>query len=123
MKVLVTGATGGLGRLVIQQLLHLGHDVVATSRSVEKAKKLEFFDRIQFFPLDISKPTKVDLYHYFGKPDTVIHLAWDKLDDYKNDVHLTTILETHKSFLFNLISNGLPDVNGVGTCYEYGLRE
>lgn len=123
MKVLVTGATGGLGRLVIEQLLQQGNEVIGTSRSIEKAQKLDFYDKITFIPHDINNPTSTDLYSYFGKPDTVIHLAWEKLDDYKNEAHLTTILESHKAFITNLISNGLKDFTGVGTCYEYGLKE
>jgi dTDP-6-deoxy-L-talose 4-dehydrogenase (NAD+) len=123
MKFLVTGATGGLARLVIQDLLKHGHEVIGTARSIEKAEKLEFFNQITFIPYDIYSQSKADLYTFFGKPDSVIHLAWEKLDDYNNSLHLTTILECHKSFIFNLVSNGLKDFNGIGTCYEYGLRE
>lgn len=123
MKVLVTGATGGLGRLVVTQLLKLGHEVVGTSRSIEKAKKFDFFNQITFISYDINQPLKSDLYSYFGKPDAVIHLAWEKLDDYKHLTHLTTILKNHKLFVSNLIKHGLKNVIGIGTCYEYGLIE
>lgn len=123
MKFLVTGATGGLGRLVILELLKQGHEVIGTARSIEKAEKLDFFNQITFIPYDIYSQSITDLHTYFGKPDSVIHLAWEKLDDYNNSAHLTTILESHKSFIFNLVSNGLKDFNGIGTCYEYGLRE
>jgi dTDP-6-deoxy-L-talose 4-dehydrogenase (NAD+) len=50
-------------------------------------------------------------------------LAWEKLNDYKNEAHLGSILENNKAFLKNLIQNGLKDVTVVGTCYEYGLQE
>jgi nucleoside-diphosphate-sugar epimerase len=124
MKVLVTGATGGLGKLVIEQLLELGHEVVATSRNIEKARKTSFFNKVMYLPYDITEVSSSDnLYVYFGEPDLLIHLAWDKLDDYKNEGHLQSILENHKKFALNLISTGLKNFNGIGTCYEYGLRE
>ncbi len=40
MKIFVAGATGAVGRPLIAQLRRLGHDVVALSRSKEKAQTL-----------------------------------------------------------------------------------
>lgn len=40
MKIFVAGATGAIGRPLIAQLLAKGHDVVALSRSPEKARTL-----------------------------------------------------------------------------------
>ncbi len=123
MKILVTGASGGLGELIIEKLLNDGHTIVATSRNIEKAKKLPFYNRVQYAAYDLSNASTINLFEYFHRPDAVIHLAWDKLNEYKNEVHLTQILLQHKQFLHNLISNGLKDITCVGTCYEYGLQE
>lgn len=123
MKILVTGATGGLGRLVIPQLLKAGHQVVATSTSVQKATELPFFKDVTYISYNINAQNVGNLFTFFQCPDLVIHLAWEKLNEYKNQEHLTTILQTHKAFAFNLLSNGLKDFTVVGTCYEYGLTE
>jgi len=123
MKILVTGASGGLGELIINKLLKDGHCIVASSRNKEKAEHLSFFKQVTYVEYDLSKPSSNNLYDYFHKPDALIHLAWDKLNEYKNEVHLTSILDQHKQFLHNLISNGLKDITCVGTCYEYGLQE
>jgi len=40
-KILVLGATGGTGRLIVSQALARGHDVTALVRSPEKARDLE----------------------------------------------------------------------------------
>jgi nucleoside-diphosphate-sugar epimerase len=40
MKIFVAGATGAIGRSLIGQLLAKGHDVVALTRSAEKAQML-----------------------------------------------------------------------------------
>ena len=39
-KILVIGATGGTGRLIVSQALALGHEVTALVRSPEKAREL-----------------------------------------------------------------------------------
>jgi putative NADH-flavin reductase len=41
LKILVLGATGPTGRLIVRQALDRGHDVSAVARSPEKAKDLE----------------------------------------------------------------------------------
>jgi nucleoside-diphosphate-sugar epimerase len=123
MKILVTGASGGLGELIITQLLDAGHIVIATSKNKEKAEQLSFYNQVQYVAYDLYNPSSTNLFEYFHRPDALIHLAWDKLNEYKNEVHLTSILNQHKQFLQNLISNGLKDVTCVGTCYEYGLQE
>jgi len=123
MKILVSGASGGLGQIVIEQLLKEGHIVLATSRNVEKAKQLPFYNKIEYFQYDLANPTEENLFDFFNQPDALIHLAWDKLNEYKNETHLSTILPQHQLFLDNLFSNGLKDITVIGTCYEYGLKE
>lgn len=123
MKILVTGATGGFGKLMIPELLKSGHEIIATSRHKDKAERLPFFNDITYISYDISQPSPANLYDHFGRPDSMIHLAWDKLHDYYDEAHGSVILNSHKAFLFNLVSHGLKDFNGIGTCYEYGLKE
>jgi 2-alkyl-3-oxoalkanoate reductase len=41
MRVLVIGATGAIGTRLVPQLAEAGHDVIGTSRSDEKAERLE----------------------------------------------------------------------------------
>ena len=44
MRVLVTGASGGMGGMVIKEFLkHKDVEIIATSRDEEKAKQLEFY--------------------------------------------------------------------------------
>lgn len=123
MKILVSGAGGGLGQLIIEQLLAKGHTIIASSKNAEKAKQLPFYSHVTYIPFDINESSEINLFEHFQQPDAMIHLAWDKLNEYKNEVHLTEILPKHKAFLHNLIENGLKDITCVGTCYEYGLQE
>lgn len=123
MKVLVTGASGTIAETVINILLEEGIEVVATSRDEEKIKTRSFYSKVEYHQLDISKKNPGNLFTFFGKPDSIIHFAWDKLGEPNNILHTTSILDANMSFLENLISNGLTDVNCIGTAYEYGLKE
>ncbi|POH71231.1 NAD(P)-dependent oxidoreductase [Cryobacterium zongtaii] len=54
--VLVTGATGNVGRVVVQELLDGGARVRATGRSVESVRRV-FGDRVEAVALDFTDPT------------------------------------------------------------------
>jgi dTDP-6-deoxy-L-talose 4-dehydrogenase (NAD+) len=123
MKVLVTGATGGIGSLIVDEVLRAGHQVIAVSRDSSKAEDLAKKAGVTYIPFDFADTGKENLFTYFQKPDVLIHPAWEKLNDFKNQEHLDVILKNHQAFIKNLIENGLKHVNGVGTCYECGLHE
>ncbi|HTE34456.1 MAG TPA: NAD(P)-dependent oxidoreductase [Chryseolinea sp.] len=124
MKVLVTGASGFIGRHLIGSLLKIGHSVFASSTSALKASKFEWFPNVSFIEYRIGEAyDDRDLYSFFEEPDVLIHLAWDGLPDFKGLHHLERNLPAHLNFLGNLINNGLTDLTITGTCLEYGLVE
>lgn len=119
---MITGASGGLADSIINSFLKKGIEVIATSRSVEGVRKREWFQKVKYIPFDFASPSGNNLFEFFERPDAVVHLAWDKLKEYKSSVHEEEVLEQNKHFLTNLITNGLPKLVCAGTCYEYGLR-
>jgi dTDP-6-deoxy-L-talose 4-dehydrogenase (NAD+) len=122
-KVLVTGATGFIGNHVVQALLANGFQVVASASNQSKAKSKNWFQAVDFLELDLSSlDPAVNYYDYFGRPDMMIHLAWEGLPNYKADFHLTSNLPRHQLLLENMIRNGLKDLTVTGTCYEYGMQ-
>lgn len=123
-KVLVTGATGFIGNYVINELLGKNISVIATSSSLAKASAAEWYDKVKYVPFNFNDFDDVlDYYQYFDQPDILIHLAWEGLPNYKEDFHLTKNLPLQKSFLENLIRNGLKDLTVTGTCFEYGMKD
>lgn len=123
-KVLVTGATGFIGNYVINELLGKNISVIATSSSLAKASAAEWYDKVKYVPFNFNDFDDVlDYYQYFDQPDILIHLAWEGLPNYKEDFHLAKNLPLQKSFLENLIRNGLKDLTVTGTCFEYGMKE
>lgn len=125
MSVLVTGATGFLGNLVIEQLLNDGIEVVATSRSKEKAQLFQWYSKVTYIPFDINSTTHFqgNLFHHFHSPTQLIHLAWEGLPNYNALSHFETNLYSSYYFLKRLIGEGLSDLTITGTCLEYGMQE
>jgi nucleoside-diphosphate-sugar epimerase len=74
MKVLVTGATGFLGRYVVRELADRGHDVTAFVRSATSARESLTDLRVQLLEGDLrclDDPLAVRI----GRQDAIVHLA------------------------------------------------
>ena len=124
MKVLVTGATGFIGSHLIRELLKSKtNQIVATSRSIDKAKKSDWFSKVEYIEYDFNEGTSENLYDFFGKPDQLIHLAWENLSNYNSSSHIEVILPNHCDFIESMVLGGLKNVVVTGTCFEYGMIE
>lgn len=119
MRIAVTGASGFIGRHVLQALSVRGADIVAVTRDAARLRGAEA--NVQIVEMDIGNPAGED-FQRMGSPDALIHLAWDGLPNYKSLHHFETELPKQYRFLKNLIDNGLPAVVVTGTCFEYGMQ-
>lgn len=72
-RVLITGATGGLGLALVRELAGRGHHVVATGRLLAQAARIEGM-RARFAALDLADPS-ADLAALLQGCDSVIHAA------------------------------------------------
>jgi nucleoside-diphosphate-sugar epimerase len=121
MKILVTGATGFVGKHVINELLKYDHQIIATTTRIDinvSSGKLSYV----FLDLNVIDQNE-DYFSNFGNPDILIHLAWQGLPNYKSLFHFENNLIPHYSFLKNMVSHGLKKLVVTGTCLEYGMRE
>ncbi|SCY87097.1 NAD-dependent epimerase/dehydratase family protein [Desulfoluna spongiiphila] len=121
MKILVTGATGFIGRYVINELKNYDCEIVATARRTENLPEHLIDNGISYIPCDISED-RTDFFNYLSKPDILIHLAWDGLPNYKGLFHYETNLPVHYNFLKKMIQGGLRHLVVAGTCFEYGMQ-
>lgn len=119
MKVAVTGASGFVGQHVIKRLLKNDVEVIAITRNVAHLSDLSNIIRI--VEMDIACPTS-DCYEEMGRPDILIHLAWNGLPNYKSLHHFDTELPRQYHFLKLMIEAGLPTLLVTGTCFEYGMQ-
>jgi nucleoside-diphosphate-sugar epimerase len=121
MRILVTGATGFIGNHVVRELIRQDHQVIATSRNPEKARRCDWFSQVRYVPFDLND-IEENLFQFFQEPDMVIHLAWEGLPDYQNLHHFERYLNLNYRFLKNLIVCGAKNLTVTGTCLEYGLQ-
>ena len=123
-RILVTGATGFIGHYTVRSLLQAGCAVIASSSNEERAREQSWFDDVEYIPFDLAQADPaVDYFRMFGKPDRLIHLAWEGLPNYRAPFHLDINLPRHFTFLTGLLRNGLRQLTVTGTCLEYGMQE
>jgi nucleoside-diphosphate-sugar epimerase len=116
--IAVTGASGFLGRHVVAALSKADAEIVAHARAAKPALDVSTL-RWVFFDLAAAPD---DAFDRLGRPDVVIHLAWDGLPNYTSARHVEVELPAQLRFLRGLVGSGLKRLVVAGTCFEYGMR-
>lgn len=114
MKVVVTGASGYIGRHVVDALIKMHHEVIA----VDMINKVINTDAT-FLSLDIFSD---DIYNKLGRPDACIHMAWKDGFNHASDAHMG-MLSKHYAFIKNMIDGGVKYLSIMGTMHEIGYYE
>ena len=85
MRVFVAGATGAIGTRLVPQLVERGHEVVGTTRSEEKARRLEELGA-EPVVLDVLDQGAVGEAVATARPDAIAHeaTALSGVADYRN---------------------------------------
>ena len=115
MKFLVTGANGYLGHGIIDGLVNLGNEVVASDLCGGNADPR--VDSIQADIFEIDEP-----FQFFGKPDVLVHLAWRNGFVHNADSHLED-LPKHYNFIKKMVDAGIRRVAVMGSMHEVGFHE
>lgn len=119
MKIAVTGASGFIGRYVLAELERNQVEVVAVTRDATRLAGSGIAGRI--VEMDIAAPGE-NCFDRLGRPDVLIHLAWNGLPNYKSLHHFETELPRQFHFLKAVVEGGLPSLLVTGTCFEYGMQ-
>lgn len=119
MIIAVTGASGFIGRHVLKELALHPVDVVAVSR--DAGKLVDYAGTVRIVELEVGN-TEKNYFEHLGRPDVLIHLAWDGLPNYTSLHHFETELPHQYHFLKSMVDSGLPAMLVTGTCYEYGIQ-
>jgi len=117
MKILITGSSGFLGSNIVKKLQENNVlDLILTTRSLKEVteKKLLF----DFKDLDFES----NLFEYFGKPDIVLHCAWESVKKINATEHMERQVFSHMRFVENMVKNGAKKIVILGSCFEYGKQ-
>lgn len=120
MKILVTGATGFVGRHVINELLDKDHEVVCIIRDEKKLALFKWSNKVKTINCDIYE--NIPDLKEIEMPDALIHLAWSGLPNYQSLHHLEQNLPGDQRFLRSMVYMGIKNILVTGTCFEFGKQ-
>jgi dTDP-6-deoxy-L-talose 4-dehydrogenase (NAD+) len=121
VKVLVSGATGFVGRHLVAALLARGCEVRAVARNADTAAGLPWINDVEFIAADIHAEG-LDIPALTEGVDALAHLAWPGLPNYQALFHFEHNLMADYRFIKSAVEAGVAQVLVTGTCFEYGMQ-
>jgi dTDP-6-deoxy-L-talose 4-dehydrogenase (NAD+) len=116
-RIAVTGASGFVGRHVLAALSRVNVDAVAHARTPRPEHESSPRRWTHF---DLTTCDRA--FELLGRPETVIHLAWEGLPNYLANRHIEVELPAQVRFLQELTASGVKTLVVAGTCFEYGMQ-
>ena len=111
MNIVVTGATGFIGRHVVAEIEARGWTATLLVRASSQV------------PVQWTQRHRVIQSHEpCGPADTMIHLAWAGLPNYRSLHHFEQELPAQYRFIQQMVASGIKHVVVAGTCFEYGMQ-
>jgi nucleoside-diphosphate-sugar epimerase len=122
MNILVTGATGFIGRHVVPLCLQAGHSVTVIMRHKSALSAFGWSKDVRVIEADIYQLESAWL-DQIEQQTCLLHLAWQDLPNYQQDFHIKRNLPADYAFIHRLVEIGIKRVVITGTCFEYGNQE
>ena len=119
MKVVLTGATGFIGKPGLELLLKHGHEVLALSRQADTSSFHGGKESLRWHVCDLAVPETWQQAVRDFAPDGCLHLAWEGIPDYGLDQSLRN-LTMGSRLVDGLIQSGCSHFVMSGSCWEYG---
>jgi nucleoside-diphosphate-sugar epimerase len=120
-EIIVTGATGYIGRNLIPRLLKKKYKITILVRNKNKLSSFKWFKKINCIKFDFDN-CKLNL-KKLKKNSILIDLAWNGLPNYYSNIHFKKNVNSHYLFIKKLLKNNIiKDLIVTGTCQEYGMK-
>lgn len=116
MKLLITGASGYIGRHIINQFINTEHKIIANDFSNPGIN----CDNIEYNGKNLFESENP--YEETGRPDVCIHLAWKDGFIHNSNAHME-YLSDHYKFIDKMLSAGLKQIVIMGSMHEVGYFE
>ncbi len=111
-RVLITGATGLIGRYAVAQLINAGFDVLAVSRSGCGASGIS---------LDVHDSDALNVFMRREQPEYLLHLAWNVEPGFYTSTDNLDWVVSSLNLLKIFTENGGKRAVFAGTCCEYDM--
>jgi len=116
VKVLITGASGFLGRPLVESLLKLGFELLVISRTNSYSQEM---GQINWLQADLSLNLYQDKVRQFA-PQIVIHLAWQDIPDFSFEKSRLNLQQSLEFIRFVSKLKSCKKILFSGSCLEYG---
>ncbi len=121
MNILLTGATGFIGRHLTPLLLNSGHCVTVIVRDIDRVKPFTWSQKSRIIVADLHK-IEQHWVNQIEQQDALIHLAWSGLPNYQALFHFEQNLPADYQFLKTMVEANIKHLLVTGTCFEYGMQ-
>ena len=117
MKIVVTGASGFIGKPIVNKLLMMGCEVLAIGREIPAQQKL---DSLHWLKANFSSPETYQTEINAFKPEVLIHLAWQDIPDYSLEKSILNLNQSLSFISFIAEIKSCKKILISGSCWEYG---
>lgn len=120
MRVFITGATGFIGRHVVDEIRAGGHDILACALGKNANESNTMY--IQWLYGDLRDVESLKPAIRSFDPEVVIHLAWQGIPDYSEVISRINLTNSIQLLDFIVEETSCKKIIVAGSCLEYGKK-
>ena len=119
VRILLTGASGFLGRALLHQLLKENHQILAIARN----PLLVEYPSVYWKSADLNQPTTYQEQLSEFSPEALIHLAWQDIPNFSLSTSLLNLQHSLSLFRTVLELGNCQKILVAGSCWELNKQQ
>ena len=116
MRVVITGASGFIGKPLSKMLAEQGFEVLAVTRKRQDGESINF---LSWLEADLSSPDTYQKAIKSFSPEVLIHLAWQDIPDYSLNKSILNLNQSLEFISFITEIKSCKKILFSGSCWEY----